>query len=79
MSADLPEAHADPMAMAHVSRLSAHNARQAREARLRRDALAELVAEGKSIADAGAIIGTTPAVAFKMWRRIRTELGPQAC
>lgn len=42
------------------------------------DKIAELVAEGYSVAAAGRAIGITQQRASKFWLRIRADLGPQA-
>ena len=58
--------------------MSAHNDRQAELARIRRDALAELVAEGSTVKAAGQTLGLSREVANNLWRRIRADLGSQA-
>ena len=58
--------------------MTPHNARQSEQARLRRDALAELVANGMTIARAGLTLGVSETTAMKMWMRIKQDMGSQA-
>lgn len=44
----------------------------------REDSLAELVANGQSIAEAGRNMGLTKRQVNGLWRRIKQRLGPQA-
>jgi len=44
-----------------------------------RDALAELVADGRTVDEAGAAMGLTVPLCDALWRRICSGLGPQAC
>jgi len=43
-----------------------------------RDTLAELVADGKGIAEAGRAMGISETTAFKHWTAIKAGLGAQA-
>jgi len=54
------------------------NEKRAEVARLRRDALADLIAEGREVHDAGTILGMSNEVSRKLWMRIRHDLGWQA-
>jgi DNA-directed RNA polymerase specialized sigma24 family protein len=47
-------------------------------ARGKKDQIAEHLAEGLSIREAGEAIGISPAAAKSMFKRVRADLGPQA-
>jgi len=46
--------------------------------RSNRDALAEIVANGASVSEAGRALGISETTAFKHWKRIKADLGWQA-
>lgn len=58
--------------------LAERNARQAAEAALRRDELAELIANGSTIDGAATEMGIPFQRAKKYWQHIRNALGEQA-
>ena len=45
----------------------------------RRNKIADLVADGMSIKDAGSAVGLSERAAGDAWARIKRDLGPQAC
>lgn len=44
----------------------------------KRDRMAELIADGATITEAGAAVGVGQAQAFKLWRQVKDALGWQA-
>lgn len=61
-----------------MNRFAAHRARLKAQGDLRRDQLAELVANGDSIAAASAKIGISQQRGSQLFAEIRRKLGPQA-